>query len=273
MARLRATIAIAILIMVTLLLILPQWLATKFKWPLQRYIPVLWHRVALRALGVRVRQVGNIAKNRPLLVTSNHSSWLDILCIGSTGPLSFVAKSEVSGWPIFGLFAKLQRTVFVNRSRRSETGKVAKEIAERMAQGDAMLLFAEGTSSNGNKVLPFRSALVGAVHHAMDVGRDEENAAYIQPLSISYTHFHGLPMGRHWRPIVAWYGDMELASHLWHILKEGGIDVTLHWGEPILLDQGASRKAITARLEQEVRQMTANALLNCPVLADDRSLV
>ncbi|SDR24846.1 lysophospholipid acyltransferase family protein [Pseudovibrio sp. Tun.PSC04-5.I4] len=258
MAAVRAVCILIALTLVTLALIPLQWVAMKTGWSLQRKLPLLWHKAASRLIGIRVRQHGKMAEQRPLLVAANHCSWLDIVVIGCTAPLSFIAKSEVAGWPILGMFARLQRTVFVNRQRRSDTGRVAKAIASRMVQGDAMILFAEGTSSNGNEVLPFRSALVGAVHHAMSF--DEDAAAYVQPLSIAYTRLQGMPMGRSWRSHVAWYGDMELAGHLWCVLKEGGLDVDLTWGEAVPIEKTTNRKRLTRDLEDQVRTMTIEAL-------------
>lgn len=258
MAAVRAVCILIALTLVTLVLIPLQWVAMKLGWSLQRQLPLLWHKAASRLIGIRVHQHGKMAEQRPLLVAANHCSWLDIVVIGCTAPLSFIAKSEVAGWPILGLFAKLQRTVFVDRQRRSDTGRVAKAIANRMVQGDAMILFAEGTSSNGNEVLPFRSALVGAVHHAMS--SDDDVAAYVQPLSIAYTRLQGMPMGRSWRSHVAWYGDMELAGHLWGVLKEGGLDIDLSWGEPVPIEKATDRKRLTRDLEDQVRTMTIEAL-------------
>ncbi|MTI17903.1 1-acyl-sn-glycerol-3-phosphate acyltransferase [Rhodobacteraceae bacterium RKSG542] len=258
MGSFRAVVVLILVTILSLVLIPIQWLALKFNWSIKRKLPLYWHQVTRRLMGIRVTQVGAMAAHRPLLITSNHISWLDIVVLGSVRPLSFIAKSEVAGWPIFGLFAKLQRSVFVNRSRRTDTRRVTREVAERMTDGDAMVLFAEGTSSNGNEVKPFRSAIIGAVHHAMDA--DGNSDTYVQPLSIAYTRLHGMPMGRQWRPHVAWYGDMDLPPHLWAILKEGGVDVTLTWGDARPIEANASRKALSTALEQDVRAMTITAL-------------
>ncbi|MDX5592015.1 lysophospholipid acyltransferase family protein [Pseudovibrio sp. SPO723] len=255
----KAIVVILLLTIATLIMIPLQWVAMKLDLKVQRKLPLVWHRIASTLMGIRVHQEGGAVDHRPLLITANHCSWLDIVVLGRTMPLSFIAKSEVAGWPIFGLFAKLQRTIFVNRSRRSDTGKVTREVADRMASGDAIVLFAEGTSSNGNQVLPFRSALIGAVHHAM--GDGEGDKAWVQPLAISYTHLHGMPMGRFWRPHVAWYGDMELPGHLWMLLKEGGLDVHLTWGEPIPLVGTFNRKQLTSELENTVRAMMVGTLI------------
>lgn len=264
MMGLRGALALGLLTIVSLAMIPLQWLALRFDWPIKRQLPWIWHRIATRLIGIRIHQVGQATADRPLLITANHASWVDITVLGAVMPLSFIAKSEVEGWPIFGLFARLQRTVFVNRTRRSETGAVADRIAERIGDGDVMVLFAEGTSNDGNGVLPFRSALLGAATKALADGRP----VHVQPLSIAYTHLQGLPMDRRTRPHVAWYGDMELPGHLWALVREGALDVTLTWGEPVRLETATDRKQLTQVLQREVSLMTASALTGRPVLRE-----
>lgn len=263
MAEIKAILTILILTLVSLVLIPLQWIAVKLNLPFQKNLPHLWHKIATSLVGIRIHQQGFPAPDRPLLIAANHASWVDITVVGSLMPLSFIAKSEVSGWPVFGLFAKLQRTVFVNRSRRSETADVADTIAGRMSAGDAMVLFAEGTSNDGNCVLPFRSALLGAATRA--AGSDQEAGVWVQPLSIAYQGLFGMPMGRVHRPHVAWYGDMELAGHLWGIFKHGALDVAVYWGEPVRVEAVTDRKALTRHLEREVRALTMAALRQKPV--------
>ncbi|MGQ3671318.1 lysophospholipid acyltransferase family protein [Xanthobacter sp. TB0136] len=233
-----------------------QWLALKLKLPFRRTIPMLYHRILLACLGVRVKVEGTPETGRPLLILSNHSSWLDIPVLGSRMPLFFVAKSEVSDWPLVGLLARFQRTVFVDRQRRQATGTVNREIAERLKEGDPVVLFAEGTSSDGNRVLPFRTALVGAVRDAFE----DVDQVRVQPLSIAYTRLQGLPMGRQHRATAAWYGDMDLAPHLLEVLRHGAIDVTMTFGPPLVLDADHDRKSVTRQSEQIVRQQLSGTL-------------
>ncbi|MBJ3777233.1 1-acyl-sn-glycerol-3-phosphate acyltransferase [Acuticoccus sp. 2012] len=221
-----------------------------------RRLPLLWHRCAVRILGIRVHVHGKVADTRPLLVVSNHVSWLDITVLGSVMPLSFISKAEVASWPIFGLFAKLQRSVFVEREKRAKTGSVAEQIADRLKAGDVLVLFGEGTSSNGIHVLPFRTALVGGAARAIEsVG----GSVTVQPLAINYTQLHGLPIGRFHKPRVAWYGDMEMASHLWWVLKHGEIDVDVAFGEPLAFGEGADRKRVARDAETAVRRLVGEA--------------
>ncbi|QFR34073.1 1-acyl-sn-glycerol-3-phosphate acyltransferase [Ancylobacter sp. TS-1] len=255
----RAWLVMVPVVLVTLIGIPLQWLCVTLGLPARRTIPRLYHRIVLALVGVRVRMVGTPSPARPLLIVSNHVSWLDIPVLGSRLPLCFVAKSEVAGWPGIGLLARLQRTIFVDRTSRSATGKVAGEMAARMNDGDPVVLFAEGTSSDGNRVLPFRSALIGAARQSM--GAEGTDGATIQPLAIAYVGLGGLPAGRARRPLLAWYGDMDLAPHLMAVLRRGGVDVELHFGAPL---PPGGRKAATLEAERAVRAMLAAALTGRP---------
>ena len=153
-------------------------------------------------MGIRVTVTGAPAGRRPLLLLSNHTSWLDIPVLASVAPVSFVAKKEVAAWPVVGFARETQRSVFVDRERRHATAPRPHEVAGRLSEGDIIVLFAEGTSSDGNSVLPFRSALVGAAQHAIEAEGDRHRPAGGDRLY----RMLGLPLGRQHRPLVAWYG-------------------------------------------------------------------
>lgn len=233
-----------------------QWISVKLRLPSRRWIPLLFHRICARLFGLRVQVRGAPATERPLLLVANHSSWLDIVVLTSILPVIFIAKSEIAGWPLFGLFAKLQRSVFVDRSRRQATGDVTKTIAGRLAEGDPVVLFGEGKAGDGNRVLPFRSALLGALREALGNG----GRGYVQPVSIAYTRLHGLPMGRQHRPEAAWYGGMSLGPHLLNVVREGAIDAVVSFGVPLEVEPGVDRKQLARATEDAVRRMTAAAL-------------
>jgi 1-acyl-sn-glycerol-3-phosphate acyltransferase len=221
-------------------------------------LPHFYHRVASLILGVRRIELGALAQQRPLLLLANHSSWLDIIVLSAVLPVSFVAKSEVGTWPGIGFLARLQRTIFVDRTRRSATKGTAQDIAARLNAGDAVVLFAEGTSSDHNRILPFRSALIGAAREAITEGGGTE--VFVQPVSIAYPRRHGLPMLRRERPEVAWYGGMTLPNHLWNMMKYGGPEAVVSFGRPIAVTAQTDRKEIARRAEAEVRAMTTRAL-------------
>jgi len=231
-----------------------QYACWRLNLPPRRWLPTLSHRLVARIIGLKVTVTGSIAKDRPMIILANHVSWLDIVAIGSLTPLSFVAKSEVEDWPFFGLLAKLQRSIFVDRNRRVDTGRTNAQIAERLEEGEPIVLFAESTTSDGNRILPFRSALVGAAREAI-LSESPTRHVCLQPLSLAYNRADGLPTGRMGRARIGWYGDMEMAPHLVGILRGGPLDVTVSFGEPIAFDEGADRKALTRQAEEQVRAM------------------
>lgn len=256
---LRIVVVGTTLAIVTLALIPLQWAAVILKMPMRRTIPVLYHNIVCAVIGVRVRIIGELSPTHPLLVVANHASWLDISVISSVMPAVFVAKHEIASWPLFGLLAKLQRSVFVDRARRQKTGEVNAEIAQRLAEGDPVVLFGEGTSSDGNRVLPFRSALIGAARDALAAAEDTSHIL-IQPLSVAYMGLQGIPLGRQLRPLVSWYGDTSLLPHLGGVLRRGGIDVVLTFGAPIPYNGDVNRKNVAKALETTVRHLTSKAL-------------
>ena len=155
--------------------------------------------------------------------------------------------------------ARLQRTVFVDRTRRQQTGDAIAAMVRRLAEGIPVVLFAEGTSNDGNRVLPFRSALIGALRDAAAHDALQGRVA-IQPLSIGYVAAGGIPLGRRGRTLTAWYGDLDLLPHLKRFIYGGPFDVTVTFGDPLADAAGDDRKAVAKTLESSVRRMTAAAL-------------
>ncbi|MBN9048914.1 MAG: 1-acyl-sn-glycerol-3-phosphate acyltransferase [Rhizobiales bacterium] len=236
-----------------------QWTLSTLRLPGRGRVAVFYYGFLCKLLGIRVRMVGAPVLDKPTLMIGNHTSWADILAIGSVAPVAFVAKQEVRRWPVVGIIAHLQRTVFVDRQRRQQTGDAINDMVDRLKQNVPVVLFAEGTSSDGNHVLPFRSALVGAVRDA-SVHDTLKGRVMIQPLSICYTGVQGMPLGRQHRYLTAWYGDLDLMPHLSALVTRGGIDAVVTFGTPIPSDQEPDRKKLTRRLEQAVRQITADTL-------------
>ena len=228
-----------------------------------RRFPNWYHRQVCRLLGFRITIEGEVRKDRPVLLVANHTSWLDIPVLSAVAPVSFVAKQEVGGWPFVSSLARLQRSVFVNRARRTAVGEAANAILNRLAQGDTVVLFAEGTSSDGNRVLPFMTSLFAAAKPSGKSGAGVPSAL-VQTLSIVYTRLHGIPLGRADRPIVGWYGDMEMRSHAWRLLKAGPLDVHIHIGPPVPLNDFADRKDLARHTEAQVRENVVRILRNRP---------
>ncbi len=176
-----------------------------------------------RLLGLQVRVIGDLARGsatRPVVFVSNHSSWVDVPVLGGVLDGCFVAKGEVAGWPVIGTIARLGRSVFVTR-QRGATARERDDMRARLRAGDNLILFPEGTSSDGSRVLPFRSSFFAVAEVAGGP------PPLIQPVSIVYDRLGGLPTGRASRPVFAWYGDMDIASHFWRLGQHSGLRVTV----------------------------------------------
>jgi lyso-ornithine lipid O-acyltransferase len=255
MARLRATAILAVFLIVTLAAMPVQWLFIKLGLRAARTFPGQYHRLVCALFGIHIRIAGKPVTGEGVLLVANHTSWADILIFSAATPLCYVSKAEVARWPFFGTLARLQRTVFVERERRSTTGQARDVIRERLMAGETLLLFPEGTSNDGNRVLPFKSALLGAAEAVLASGRH----VAVQPVSAAFTQLHGLPMGRENRPLFAWYGDMEMVPHLWEAILAGPIEVVVQFHPPLSLDE-MDRKTLAIRARQVIQAGVSEAL-------------
>jgi lyso-ornithine lipid O-acyltransferase len=193
-----------------------------------------------RCIGLRVRRMGpppqrSQVAGRRVVFVANHCSWLDIPLLGGRLEACFVSKDEIAHWPGVSVIARLGRTVFVSRTRGA-TGRERDDMRARLTAGDNLLLFAEGTSSDGSRVLPFRSAFF-----SIAAGEDPP---LIQPVSVVYDRLAGLATGRNRRPVFSWYGDMDLARHFWQFAQWTGTRATVVLHPPLDPRDFADRKAL-----------------------------
>ena len=243
---LRAFVRVATYLAITAVLFPVQAFALRFNRKISVRLPLLYHRLCVRILGFQIRTHGEVVAKGPVLFACNHTSYSDISILGALLPASFVAKAEVAGWPFFGALAKLQRTVFVDR-RPAKATVQRDEMVQRLESGDNLILFPEGTSSDGNAVLPFKSAL-------FSVALIEPNGEplLVQPVSIAYTRLDGMPVGRALRPYFAWYGDMTLAPHFWEVAGLGYATVDVVFHHPVTIRDCGTRKDLAEHCFQAV---------------------
>lgn len=206
-------------------------------------LPRLLSRAVTRIAGVRVRVHGRPAGGATLYV-SNHISWLDIPVLSGRLHASFIAKHEIAGWDGMGIMARRYRSVFVDRSRRHASSSQRDEVLARLSEGDSLILFAEGTSTDGTRVRPFKSALFAVAQELPDLA--------VQPVTIAYTRINGMPMTRATRPLIGWFGDMELPGHVWQMLGLGRVEAELRFHPPLRMRRAGSRKALAAQCEAAV---------------------
>jgi 1-acyl-sn-glycerol-3-phosphate acyltransferase len=242
----RALGRIALYLAVTLPLMPVQALFLALGSPLAVRLPKAYHALCCRIFGIRLDMRGEISAAKPTLFVVNHLSYIDIEVMSAAVETSFIAKREVASWPLFGWLAKLQRTVFVDR-RAAGVHAERDDVAARLEDGGNLVLFAEGTSSDGNRLRPFKSALFSAAQNEAG-GR----AVAVQPVTLAYTHLDEMPLGRAWRPLVSWYGDMDMLTHGWQLLGLGRLTATLVFHPPVNYAMFGSRKALAAHCERVI---------------------
>lgn len=202
----------------------------------------LWARICLALCGVRLRRVGRPMPH-PGAVVANHAGWLDIFTLLSADGVHFVSKAEVRGWPVVGPLSRLVRPVYIER-RRSASKTVERQLAARLAAGHRLCFFPEGTSTDGRRVLAFRSTVFAAFEAA-----ELRRRAWVQPASVVYHPPAGLPDS-----FYGWWGDMGLAPHLWAVLclsAGGEVEVVHH--AALRVADFPDRKALARAAEEVVR--------------------
>lgn len=192
----------------------------------------------VRLLGVHVHCVGELSGVRPLMIVSNHLSYIDILVLASQLDCRFVPKKEIAGWPVINLICKIMNVVYVDR-RPGKINEGNHAIASALAEGEVVALFPEATTSDGRHLLPFKPAFFEAAQ-----------AALVQPVAIAYRKIRGLPIDYGQWPLIAWYGDMTLLPHVWKLLSLGRIDVELIFLPPI---KGEDRKILSYQSHDSIQ--------------------
>ncbi len=210
-------------------------------------VPSLFLKLACSSLGLQVRLQGApLVKKGGVLFVSNHIGWADIPVLGSKLLASFVAKAEIDGWGIFGYLTRLQGAIFVHRNARMDVADQRDEIAQRLASGGRVIMFPEGTNSDGTRVLPFKSSLFAVAH-----GRNVPDFV-IQPVTLAYTRVNGMPVTRRMLPHLAWVGDTELKPHMAEFMRLGKIRVDILVHDPIRPADFADRKALARHCQERV---------------------
>ena len=209
-----------------------------------KWLPVIFHKLLLWLLSINVEYEGNYQRAKDCnFFVSNHLSYLDIPILGSIFPLRFVAKSEVQFWPVFGFLSKLAGTIFIKR-KRSDSIIQKSKIFDLLSSGDKVCIFPEGTTSDGNRVLDFKSSSFSAL---------ENQNFLIQPVIICYSDLNGIPINRWLRPVIAWYGDMDLKPHILKLVTLRSIKIKLIFIDPVCSTHFASRKNLSNYLEEKIK--------------------
>ena len=219
-----------------------QFLLILVKSNLRFFLPLIFHKFLLKILGIRLSIKGKPSERKPLILIGNHSSYLDIIILGSVLPVCFVAKSEIKGWFLFGTLASLQNSIFIDR-RNFKALDSLKKISKNLSSNFAIIIFPEGTTNNGKRVQKFRASLFKIFEDDPTLG--------LQNFSLCYTHINSMPLDNRMRPNIAWYGDMGLITHLKRILNYSSIGAKLQF-HPINIPDGIKRKILSEESREQV---------------------
>ena len=223
-----------------------------------------WARTYSAIMGVRVRVRGreNIPQDENFCIIANHMSYMDILFIGYQFPLIFVSKKEVKRWPLLGWMASMQGTVYVDRSLRGKADRpYIRQIIARLKEGFNMVIFPEGTSSNGKDVLPFKKTIFTCPVQA---------GVPILPVTIRYVSIQGEPVTTANRDIICWYGAMHFADHFWRFINIARSEVELIIHPPIREQVAEDWLAQTKALSSKVYQIVRESYLQNAALAREQ---
>lgn len=199
----------------------------------------------LLILGIQVTVRGVLSPHRPLLLACNHISYLDIPVLGAHLNVRFTPKSEIAGWPLIGHFCRQIGCVFVDR-RAQKTSDNQQKLREALQGSAALCLFPEGTTSDGKRLLPFRSSYFSLA--------ESGNGVRVQPAAIRYTHARGLPVDAGMMPKIAWYGDMDLLPHIKELIHIAPIRAELILGE-VIAENAIDRKDLCQKAHAEVERL------------------
>jgi 1-acyl-sn-glycerol-3-phosphate acyltransferase len=240
----RPLLKLALIIVWVALFYAPTWIAFKTKkFALRDWLVRYCDRGILAISGIRLTVTGSLSVARPLLIVSNHISYMDVPILGSVASVRFTPKKEIAAWPVIGSICRMLECVFVDRSS-ARVGEGKEEIGKALAGGNPVSVFPEATTGDGRHMLPFKSGFFKLA---------EENAALsVQPVAIIYKSIRNLPIDSIQWPGIAWYGDMELAPHVMEFLKLGQVEVELAFLPAVTIEGFGDRKKLALHCEQAI---------------------
>jgi 1-acyl-sn-glycerol-3-phosphate acyltransferase len=229
MPRLKLYWRLFLFSIICVLITVTQWpMLRVYRGPLSFIFPRWWQAATCAIFGIKVRMHGTPYTAKQTLYISNHISYIDIPTLGSIVKGVFIARADLAQWPVFGFLGKLQQTAFISRDKKN--ARAEKENLERLIrEGKNLILFAEGTSTNGTAVVPFKSSLFALVFDDNGHAR----SIMVQPVTIAVASVNGQPVEHGPGPLrdtYTWHGDMTLGPHIMQLARGNGavVDITFH---------------------------------------------
>ncbi len=206
----------------------------------RQFILKRWARTCARILGMRVSVIGPLPR-APFFLVSNHLTYLDVLTLASQLGCVFVAKSEMAGWPLVGFLAKQMNVIFVDRLKRNDTLRVNALIAQTIAGGEGVVMFPESTTSRGDDVRPFKTALFESA---------AENGFPVRCAAIHYAALPGDPPASEW---ITWWTTASFGAHGGRVLRQRGLNAVVTFGETPI--SGSDRKLLAEQARAAVQAL------------------
>jgi lyso-ornithine lipid O-acyltransferase len=225
-----------------------QWLILRLRAGGSDALPRLFYRLLLRLVKMRVN-VHGAPDEIPQLIVANHVSWTDIPALGSVFPISFLAKREIARWPVVGTFARLQKTIFVDRGKRHSVIGANAVIAARLRGGACIAIFPEGTTYDGTHLGPFRSAHFGLAQDLLALGLE---SLRVYPVAIRYSSPH-----------AAWCGDTLLLPHVIGLTAAAPVTCDLIFCTPFDFAPSVDRKIVAEECRNRIAMALAEARSEC----------
>lgn len=199
-----------------------------------------WLGNAAKIVGLRI-QIRGTAPRQPALVAANHISWLDILAIATALPVGFVSKAEVRLWPVVGRLAVIGGTLFLQRGGRNAAADMAERIVEHLRAGQNVVIFPEGTTTDGRGVRRFHPRLFGSAISA---------EVPVLPVALGYPHPQGV------NPVAPFVDDDTMGRHAWRVLGERNVNVAVSF-LPVLVTRDSDRRSLSDGARQSIADVVS----------------
>ena len=247
MSLLRLILILIFLILIILISIPIQFFFNLIGFRFKKLYPLLFYRMIKISTGININFDSEKIdkKNSVVLYIANHVSWFDIICLGTLLDARFIAKKEVSKMGIFGFLAKLSNTFFIDNENKNKIIEYNNSIQKKLQEGENFIIFPEGTTSDGNGIISFKSSM-------LECAFDDNNKINIQPISICYSKLNNIPMGIYLRRNIAWVGDTSMVAAMVNFLRSGRITVDIIFHDTMSINNFENRKDLAVYCERKI---------------------
>ena len=247
MSFLRVILILIFLLLIIAISIPTQILCNIVGFRFKKIYPLYFYQMVKIVLGININfdKAKINSRNKGVLYIANHVSWFDIICLGTLLNARFIAKKEVAKMGIFGFLASLSNTFFIDNENKNKIIEYNHLIRNKLKGGENFIIFPEGTTSDGNGILNFKSSM-------LECAFDDSKQINIQPISICYSKLNNIPMGIYLRRNIAWVGDTSMVAAMANFLRSGRITVDVIFHELMSINNFKNRKELATHCENQI---------------------